>query len=99
MIQIENLHKSFGDLRVLSGIDLTINKGESVVVIGQSGCGKSVTALSIIQLVPEPAGRIAGGEILLRGKNIIIKFHDLGRCHGGSSQHNCRTRIYLGSYA
>ena len=51
MIKVENLKKSFGRLEVLSGIDLEIQKGESVVVIGQSGCGKSVLLKHIIALL------------------------------------------------
>lgn len=58
MIQIENLHKSFGDLSVLSGIDLHINKGESVVVIGQSGCGKSVLLKHIVALLRPDSGNV-----------------------------------------
>jgi ABC-type dipeptide/oligopeptide/nickel transport system ATPase component len=57
--------------KAVDGITFRINKGETFALVGESGCGKSVTALSIIQLVPEPQGFIAGGEILLRGRNII----------------------------
>jgi phospholipid/cholesterol/gamma-HCH transport system ATP-binding protein len=58
MITVENLHKSFGTLEVLSGIDLEIKTGESVVVIGQSGCGKSVLLKHIIALLRPDQGRV-----------------------------------------
>jgi phospholipid/cholesterol/gamma-HCH transport system ATP-binding protein len=58
MITVENLHKRFGDLEVLSGVDLDIQSGESVVVIGQSGCGKSVLLKHIIALLQPDEGRV-----------------------------------------
>jgi len=53
-----------GIVRSVDGVDLTIGRGETLGVVGESGCGKSVTALSIMRLVPEPPGEIWGGEIL-----------------------------------
>ncbi|MFH1700316.1 MAG: ABC transporter ATP-binding protein [Candidatus Zixiibacteriota bacterium] len=66
MIQIEKLHKSFGDLRVLSGIDLRVNQGESVVVIGQSGCGKSVLLKHIVALL-----RPDSGNVIVEGQQVF----------------------------
>ncbi len=75
IIQVKELRTYFntaaGLARAVDGVSFDIKEGSTFALVGESGCGKSVTALSIIQLVPEPAGRIAGGEILLRGKNII----------------------------
>ncbi len=75
VIQVKNLKTHFdtaaGLARAVDGVSFDIKEGSTFALVGESGCGKSVTALSIIQLVPEPAGHIAGGEILLRGKNII----------------------------
>src|SRR5688572_21683589 len=58
-------------LRAVDGVSLTINSGETVCLVGESGCGKSVTALSIARLVPMPPARYAGGEILLRGQDVL----------------------------
>lgn len=58
MITVENLHKRFGELEVLTGIDLDVKRGESVVVIGQSGCGKSVLLKHIIALLRPDDGRV-----------------------------------------
>jgi len=58
MIKIEDLHKSFGDKKVLNGVNLEIQKGETIVIIGRSGCGKSVLLKHIIGLLRPDKGRI-----------------------------------------
>lgn len=58
MIEIKNLHKSFGGNKVLRGIDLTINTGESIAIIGKSGCGKSVLLKNIVGLIMPDEGEI-----------------------------------------
>src|SRR5256714_2242988 len=60
-----------GVVRAVDGIDLYINKGETLGVVGESGCGKSVTALSIMRLIPQPPGRIVQGSITYNGKNLL----------------------------
>ncbi|NQT69228.1 MAG: ABC transporter ATP-binding protein [Desulfobacteraceae bacterium] len=60
-----------GLARAVDGVSFDIHEGQTFALVGESGCGKSVTALSIIQLVPEPAGYIAGGEILYKDIDII----------------------------
>jgi len=60
-----------GVLRAVDGVSFDIHKGETFALLGESGCGKSMTALSLMQLVPEPAGRIAGGRIQLDGDDIL----------------------------
>jgi len=57
--------------KAVDGVDLTIRENEVVGLVGESGCGKSVTALSILRLIPNPPGRIAGGEILWRGRDLL----------------------------
>ncbi len=75
VIQVRDLKTYFqtpkGVARAVDGISFEIPRGATFALVGESGCGKSVTALSLIQLVPEPAGYIAGGEILLNGREII----------------------------
>ena len=58
-----------GTIRSVDGVDLTVGRGETLALVGESGSGKSVTSLSIMGLVPEPAGRIVAGAIRLRGKD------------------------------
>jgi phospholipid/cholesterol/gamma-HCH transport system ATP-binding protein len=58
LVQIERLHKSFNGLQVLRGIDITIHRGESIAVIGQSGCGKSVLIKHVVRLLEPDEGRV-----------------------------------------
>lgn len=58
-------------VRAVDGIDFEIKKGETVALVGESGCGKSMTSLSIMGLVPSPEGKIVEGEILLDGVNLV----------------------------
>jgi len=58
-------------VRAVDGVSFSIGKGRTLGVVGESGCGKSVTALSILRLVPSPPGRIVSGEILFDGKNLL----------------------------
>jgi ABC-type dipeptide/oligopeptide/nickel transport system ATPase component len=55
----------------VDGVDLRLEKGRTLGIVGESGCGKSVTALSIMGLVPQPPGRIAGGEVLFEGEDLL----------------------------
>jgi peptide/nickel transport system ATP-binding protein len=57
--------------KAVDGLSLAIEEGETVALVGESGCGKSVTAQSILRLVPDPPGRIVGGEIIFEGKNLL----------------------------
>src|SRR5437773_9625318 len=58
-------------VRAVDEVSLVLNAGETVCLVGESGCGKSVTALSIARLVPTPPARYAGGEILLNGRDVL----------------------------
>lgn len=59
----------------LNGLSMTINKGESIGLVGETGAGKTTTALSVLNLLPQPAGRIVGGEIMYNGKSILKMSH------------------------
>jgi ABC-type dipeptide/oligopeptide/nickel transport system ATPase component len=60
-----------GVVRAVDGIDLYVNKGETLGIVGESGCGKSVTALSVMRLIPQPPGRIVEGQILYNGQDLL----------------------------
>lgn len=76
--------KNAGALRAIDGISLTINAGESVCLVGESGCGKTVTALSIGKLVPTPPANYVGGEILLNGRDVLkMSRSELQQIRGG----------------
>ena len=75
LIEITDLQTSFftgeGELRAVDGVSFAIEEGRTMGLVGESGCGKSVTALSTMQLIPKAAGRIVGGEIRYRGENLL----------------------------
>jgi peptide/nickel transport system ATP-binding protein len=64
-------HTPAGPSRAVDGVSFDIAAGETFCLVGESGCGKSVTALSIMQLVPQPTGYYAGGEILYKGQDLL----------------------------
>ena len=75
LLEIKNLKLDFGAgaeaLRAVDGVSLTIGASETVCLVGESGCGKTVTALSIARLVPTPPANYVGGEILLNGRDVL----------------------------
>jgi peptide/nickel transport system ATP-binding protein len=75
LLEIRGLRTHFrtesGVARAVDGVDLDVMPGEVLGLVGESGSGKSVTALSILRLVPDPPGRIAGGEIRFKGRNLL----------------------------
>jgi oligopeptide/dipeptide ABC transporter ATP-binding protein len=75
VLEIRNLKTYFytyeGVAKAVDGISYQLAKGEPLGLVGESGCGKSVSALSILRLIPVPPGKIVGGEILFKGKNLL----------------------------
>lgn len=74
LIEVKNLVTSFkspgGSIRVLDGVSFSIEKGRVLGLVGESGCGKSVTSLSIMSLLPQPNGYIESGEIIFEGRDL-----------------------------
>jgi peptide/nickel transport system ATP-binding protein len=74
LLSVESLQTHFGTLdgvvRAVEGLSFTINAGETVAIVGESGCGKSVTSMSILRLIPTPPGKIAG-RIMFQGRNLL----------------------------
>ncbi len=75
LLEIKNLKTVFhtydGDVKAVDGVDLTIHRGEIVGIVGESGCGKSVTSLSIMRLIPSPPGEIQADKMVLNGKDLL----------------------------
>jgi len=75
LLTIRNLHTYFftdeGVAKAVDGLDLELKEGGTLGVVGESGCGKSVTALSVMRLIPDPPGKITQGEILFGGTNLL----------------------------
>ena len=75
LLKIQNLNTHFftedGIAKAVDGLDLVVSTGETLGIVGESGCGKSMTALSILRLVPDPPGRIVAGKIFFDGVNLL----------------------------
>ncbi len=71
LLEIQDLQIDFGATRAVDGVSLTLDQGQCLCLVGESGCGKSVTALSIARLLATPPARYAGGEIRLQGRNVL----------------------------
>jgi oligopeptide/dipeptide ABC transporter ATP-binding protein len=75
LLDVRNLKTQFaisgGVVRAVDGVSWDVRAGETVALVGESGCGKSVSALSVMRLVAAPAGRIVGGQILFRGRDLL----------------------------
>ena len=68
-----HFHTRRGVTKAVDGVSFTLDAGETLALVGESGSGKSVTCLSLVRLVPEPAGRIVGGRVLLNGEDLMQK--------------------------
>jgi oligopeptide/dipeptide ABC transporter ATP-binding protein len=76
-------HTEAGTAKAVDGVDLSIYPGEVLGLVGESGCGKSVTALSILRLIPDPPGKIVAGEILYRGHDLLkLSYDDIRAVRG-----------------
>ena len=75
LLEVEDLHVHFvttgGVVRAVEGISYKVRPGETVALVGESGCGKSVSSLAIMRLLAKPAGRIVAGQILFQGRNLL----------------------------
>ncbi|MGD7051749.1 ABC transporter ATP-binding protein [Sutcliffiella horikoshii] len=74
VLEVKDLHVSFttygGEVKAVRGVSFDLHKGETLAIVGESGCGKSVTSQSIMRLIPQPPGRITQGTVLFKGKDL-----------------------------
>ena len=88
LLEVRDLRTQFrtrrGLVKAVDGASFTVNRGETLGIVGESGSGKSVTCLSIVRLVPPPAGQIVGGEVLFEGEDLLRKSEDEMRRLRGS---------------
>ena len=77
MLEVNDLKTYFfnrtSTVKAVDGISFQLRKGETLGIVGESGCGKTMTALSLFRLVPKPAGKIIEGQILLNGEDLLLK--------------------------
>jgi len=75
LLEVKDLKVSFFvngvEFHAVNGVSYYVNEGEVVAIVGESGCGKSVTQMSVMQLVPSPPGKLLGGEVLFHGDNLL----------------------------
>ena len=75
LLEVTDLRTHFflteGTVKAVDGVNFAIRKGRALGVVGESGCGKSMTALAVMQLIPTPPGRISKGSVLLKGNDLL----------------------------
>src|ERR1700748_2683644 len=75
ILEVKNLQTSFftdgGEEKAVDDVSFSVYKGKTLGIVGESGCGKSVTSLSIMRLIPNPPGQIESGQILYEGKDLV----------------------------
>lgn len=75
LLEVRNLRTEFstrdGLVKAVNNVSFTLKEGESLGLVGESGCGKSVLSMSIMRMIPQPAGRIVGGEIMFNGRDLL----------------------------
>ena len=87
LIHVKDLRTSFftpeGEVRAIDGVTFSIDEGKTLGLVGESGCGKSVTSLSIMRLIASPPGKIVGGEIFYRGRDLLrLKNEEMRKIRG-----------------
>ncbi len=87
LLEVKNLRTYFytqeGVVRAVDGVSWDLDEGETLGLVGESGCGKSVTAMSILRLIPNPPGRIVDGEIIFEGRDLLkVSSADLRKVRG-----------------
>src|SRR5674476_813232 len=87
LLEVHDLRTNFytqdGVVKAVNGVSYTLDEGETLGLVGESGCGKSVSALSIMRLIPQPPGRIVGGKILFQGRDLLgLSDEDMRRVRG-----------------
>lgn len=88
LLEVKDLTTAFdtdaGQVTAVDGVSFAVEKGKTLGIVGESGCGKSVTALSIIRLLPQPMGKLLGGEILFNGRDLAkVSHEEMHKIRGG----------------
>jgi oligopeptide transport system ATP-binding protein len=88
LLEVRNLRTEFrtgvGTVRAVDGVSYSVDPGETVAVVGESGSGKSVGALSILRLIPDPPGRVVGGEVMFNGRDLMkLSDAEMRKVRGG----------------
>src|SRR6187397_2323409 len=75
LLEVRDLNIAFdterGQIRPVRDVNFSIYPGQTVALVGESGCGKSVTALSVLRLIPQPPGKVLGGQVIFNGRDLL----------------------------
>ena len=75
LLDVRNLSTQFhtqdGIVKAVDGVSYNVKRGETIALVGESGCGKTVSALSILRIIPDPPGKIVSGEIIFDGTDLL----------------------------
>src|SRR5512146_954749 len=75
LLDVQHLETQFrtreGTIHAVNGVSFTLKEGETLGIVGESGCGKSVTVMSVMRLIPTPPGKVVSGEAYYQGKNLL----------------------------
>src|SRR5438105_9928489 len=87
VLTVEGLKTYFftrqGTVKAVDDVSFALKRGETLAIVGESGCGKSITALSLMRLIPDPPGRIVGGSVMLDGIDVLALSEDeMGQIRG-----------------
>jgi len=87
LLEVADLRTQFftqdGVVKAVNGVSFTLNEGEALGLVGESGCGKSVSALSLMRLIPQPPGRIVSGQVMFDGRDLLkLKEDDMRKVRG-----------------
>jgi oligopeptide transport system ATP-binding protein len=87
LLEVKDLRTQFftqdGVVKAVNGVSFTLNEGEALGLVGESGCGKSVSALSLMRLIPQPPGKIVSGEVTFDGRDLLkLKEDDMRKVRG-----------------
>ena len=86
LLDVENLktyfHTEYGLVKAADGVSFQVNQGEIIGLVGESGCGKSVSILSVMRLIPSPPGETVGGKVIFEGQN-LLKYEPNGASNEG----------------
>src|SRR5512146_2338993 len=75
LLEVKDLKTEFrtqdGIVHAVNGVSFAVDEGETLGLVGESGCGKSVSVLSVMRLIPQPPGKISGGQVLFQGRDLL----------------------------
>ena len=99
LLNVQGLETQFrtreGIIHAVNGVSFTLKEGETLGIVGESGCGKSVSVMSMLRLIPNPPGRVTGGQAFFQGRDLLTMTDDEIRHVRGSQISMVFQNVYL----